>query len=144
MIDGYQLEVCFSNERGSCVGFNAFLVGTKKLKILDGSPMMEGSVFHDLRSIIPLFYRLVDLSSTILSVHDRALGLSTIHDHALGLCLPQSCVSPRFCDRFTGPCKSVLITQPHCKPPTGPIQSIKEEEEEEEEEEEDHGDHSTV
>ena len=51
MIDGYQLEVFFSIERGSSVGFNVFLVQTKKLKILETiSGLVQESVVHDLRS----------------------------------------------------------------------------------------------
>jgi len=88
MIDGYQLEVFFSIGRGSSVGFNVFLVQTKKLKD-PGDPLWFGPGTGCPRSlIIRFFYSLVDPASTILSVHDPR---SSVHDHALGLC-PRSCV----------------------------------------------------
>ena len=90
-MDGYQLEVFFSIRRGSSVGFNAFLVQTKKLKD-PGDPLWFGpGIGRPRSSIIPLFYSLVDHASTILSVHDPRSSVGSLHDHALGLC-PRSSV----------------------------------------------------
>ena len=85
MIDGYQPEVFFSIRRGSSVGFNAFLVQTKKLKD-PGDPLRFGpGIGRPRSSIIGFFYSLVDPASTILLVHDPRSCVGSLHDRALGL-----------------------------------------------------------
>ena len=102
MIDGYQLEVFFTMRRESSVGFNVFLVQTKKLKD-PGDPLGFGpGIGRPRSSIIGFFYSLVDPASTILSVHDPRSCVGSLHDQALGLCPRLVCprlVCPRFFDR---------------------------------------------